>query len=204
MKRISLAGTLSGCLLAAACAGRSDGKAPGGPTAPERPLVVSVVPVAERDVERRVEITGTLAAWEEGTVSLEAEGRLVEVRADLGDRVVRGGVLARIAPEEYGFRKDQAEAEFAAAGADVARLSELAAKNMATKQQVDESNRRLEVARTSAGLARKKLADTVLRSPFDGFVARRLVNPGEYVRAGTPAFQVVNVAPLKLDRKSVV
>jgi membrane fusion protein (multidrug efflux system) len=62
---------------------------------------------------------------------------------------------------------------------------------------VDEANRRVEVARTSAGLARKKLADTVLRSPFDGVVARRLVNPGEYVRAGTPAFQVVNVAPLK-------
>jgi RND family efflux transporter MFP subunit len=45
-------------------------------------------------------------------------------------------------------------------------------------------------------LAQKKLADAVLRSPLDGAVARRLVNEGEYVRTGTPAFHLVRTAPL--------
>lgn len=161
------------------------------------PLAVPVAVVLEETVERRVEITGTLAAFEEGMVSVEADGRLTAVRADLGDRVRRGSVLARIADQEYGWRKAQSEADLTAAEADFERAEALSAKNMMPRQQLDESRRRVAAAKAAAELARKKLVDTTLKAPFDGKVARRLVNPGEYVRTGTPAFQIVRVSPLK-------
>ncbi len=150
------------------------------------------------DVLRTVDVTGTLAPWEEAMVSLEAEGRLVKVAVDLGDPVRKGQILAVIAPQEYEYKKVQSEAEFAAAEADFKRTQDLAKKEMSTPQQLDENRRRLDVARTAADLARKKLADTILLSPIDGMISKRLMNVGEYVRIGTPAFQIVRITPLKL------
>jgi membrane fusion protein (multidrug efflux system) len=161
-------------------------------------LAVSVATVSQQDVPLRVNVTGTLAAWEEATVSLEAEGRITELRVDLGDRVQKGSVLARISPEVYEFRKVQAEAELLAAEAEFKRLQTLVVKDMATRQQLDESQRRVGVARANVDLARKQYADTTLKAPIGGKVSRRMINLGEYVRSGTAAFVIVRTSPLKL------
>jgi len=183
-------------LCATSCPGRTSNQAASTP-AVDPPQPVTVADVVEQEVDRRVEITGTLAAWEEATISLEAEGPLAEVNADLGDRVTKGAQLAKVAATEYEFRKTQAEADLAAAESDYKRNTDLASKNLITQAQLDVSRRSVEVARAAAELARKKLNDTVLRAPFDGAVARRMVNKGEYVRTGAPAFVVVRTTPLK-------
>jgi len=112
--------------------------------------------------------------------------------------VRKGQVLARVDPQAYELRRQQAEAEMAAAEADFGRVSQLAGKDMATRQQADESRRRQDIARTAVALARKALADSVVRAPFDGRIAKRFANEGEYVRTGNPAFQIVRIEPLKL------
>lgn len=185
-----------GALLAAGC-----GKGAKGPAGGDVPAVVPTVEVAtaaEGEIERRVEVTGTLAPWEEGLVAFQVDGPVTDLSADLGDRVKKDQVLARVDPREFQIRREQAEAEVAAAEADFGRVTGLAAKDMATKQQADEARRRLDVARAAADLARKKLADSVVRAPFAGVVARRAVNAGEWARTGNPAFLVVAAEPLKL------
>ncbi|MFA6034411.1 MAG: efflux RND transporter periplasmic adaptor subunit [Myxococcota bacterium] len=164
---------------------------------PAAPMAVSVTEVSKRLLERRVDITGSLAAWEEATVSIEAEGRLVKVLVDLGDRVRKGDTLLTILPVEYEYRKVQAEAELTSAEADFKRTQELLNKKLAAQQQLDETRRRLDTARAAVDLAKKKLDDTSLKSPIDGVIARRMVNNGEYVRAGTQAFYIVRITPLK-------
>src|SRR5262245_21649198 len=56
-----------------------------------------------------------------------------------------------------------------------------------------------EVARREAALAiaRKRLGDTTIRAPFAGFIAKRLVNAGEYVKENTGVFNLVALDPLK-------
>lgn len=56
-----------------------------------------------------------------------------------------------------------------------------------------------EVARREAtlGISRKRLADTTVRAPIAGFVARRHVSAGEYVKENTVVFTVVALDPLK-------
>lgn len=53
--------------------------------------------------------------------------------------------------------------------------------------------------RAALRLAQKKLADANVRSPIRGAVARRLVSPGEFVRAGQAVAVVVMTDPLKLQ-----
>jgi RND family efflux transporter MFP subunit len=47
------------------------------------------------------------------------------------------------------------------------------------------------------GIARKKLADATLRAPIRGAIARRHVNPGEFLKDNTPVFTIVRSDPLK-------
>src|SRR3989442_751208 len=59
---------------------------------------VKVFPVERQEQRRTVEAVGSLFAYDEVVVSSEVEGRVEEVMADVGDRVAKGQVLARIAP----------------------------------------------------------------------------------------------------------
>lgn len=79
--------------------------------------------------------------------------------------------------------------------------------------QVEAARRQYEVARNGAvqqyqalqaaqarvAMARKALADTVVRSPFDGVVGERLVSVGDYVTRGTKVASVLRVNSLRVE-----
>jgi len=69
----------------------------------------------------------------------------------------------------------------------------IAARNAASQQY-----QALQAARARVVLARKALADTVVRAPFAGLVAERLVSVGDYVTPGTKVAVVVHVDPLRV------
>lgn len=216
-----------------------------------KPVSVRVARVTAQEIERRIEAVGTLLAFEEVTVSSEAEGRVTDVLADLGDRVQRGQVLATIHPEEQQYAVAQQEAqlrqaldrlglksetdrvkdindvpEVRKAAADLfeaerhyQRTRELVAQQIASRQDLDQSEARYKSAqashdftvhqvqnlisqvaqfRASLALARKRLRDTKVEAPFTGSIRERLVHPGQYVRTQTPLFLLVNADPLRL------
>lgn len=57
----------------------------------------------------------------------------------------------------------------------------------------------LAAAKARAALARKALADTVVRAPFDGVVGERLVSVGDYVTRGTKVASVLHINPLRVQ-----
>src|SRR4051794_11356773 len=68
-------------------------------------------------------------------------------------------------------------------------LSLQTAKNLRASIQASEA---------SMKLADRQLRDTEIRSPFDGYVEKRLVNLGELVKAQMPVMSVVRIDPLKV------
>jgi membrane fusion protein (multidrug efflux system) len=54
-------------------------------------------------------------------------------------------------------------------------------------------------ARARVSLARKAFTDTVVRAPFNGIVAERLVSVGDYVTKGMKVAVVVRVNPLRVQ-----
>jgi RND family efflux transporter MFP subunit len=89
-----------------------------------------------------------------------------------------------VSPSEYDQRRTQLEA---------ARQQYEAAKNGASQQYQS-----LLAARARVALARKAFADTVVRAPFTGAVAERLVSVGDYVTRGTKVAVVVRTNPLRV------
>ena len=57
-----------------------------------------------------VAVTGTLAAEEQVVLGAKVAGRLADIPVDLGSRVAKGQVLARLAPADFQLRVRQAEA----------------------------------------------------------------------------------------------
>ena len=98
---------------AAACSGGDKGKAPTKPTS------VRVLEAKEEQVERVIEITGTLAGVEEVVVSAEVSGRVERVAADLGDVVKSGATLIQLARDAPRLQAALADADYVTALARV-------------------------------------------------------------------------------------
>src|SRR5215475_1047574 len=81
------------------CARDTSGKSPNVQTGGAQ-AKVKILPVEQRQQQRVVEAVGSLFAYDEVVVSSEAEGRVEEVMADVGDRVGKGQALARVSPVE--------------------------------------------------------------------------------------------------------
>jgi multidrug efflux pump subunit AcrA (membrane-fusion protein) len=90
-----------------------------------------------------------------------------------------------VSQSEFDQRRTQMEA---------ARQQYESAKNAAAQQYQS-----LQAARARVALARKALADTVVRAPFSGVVAERLVSTGDYVTKGMKIAVVVRVHPLRVQ-----
>jgi len=106
-----------------------------------------------------------------------AESDFNRIRALLDQKVV--------SQSEYDQRLTQVQA---------ARQQYQTAQN--TAQQ---SFRSLEAARARVDLARKSAADTVVRAPFNGIVAERLVSTGDYVSRGMKVATVVRIDPVRVE-----
>ena len=93
-------------------------------------------------------------------------------------------------------RKLLSKAEFdqRSAQAEVARRQYDIARNGALQQY-----QALLAARARVNLAKKALADTVVRSPFAGVVGQRLVSIGDYVARGTKVASVMRTNPLRVN-----
>lgn len=72
---------------------------------------VRVANATSRDIQRVVETVGTLFPYDETVISAEIDGRVDEVKVDLGDNVQAGQVIVHISDEEQRYLLAQNEAQ---------------------------------------------------------------------------------------------
>src|SRR6185503_16548960 len=198
-----------GCILVvllgtAACSRGGGAQAAEGQKA--RP--VTVEPAQVRDVRRQVDVVGTLAAREEVVVSAEVEGRVARLVHDLGDRVEAGTPLIELDQEKLQYRAeaqratlDQARARYGAgADGELPPLEKVPNVVSTNAQLADAQQLRADIdsQTSSLHLAQRNLRDAVIRAPFDGYVAERLVSQGQYLQPLTPVMRIVRLHPLKI------
>jgi RND family efflux transporter MFP subunit len=146
-----------------------------------------------------VEYAGTVAAAQRSDMGFEVPGRVVEFRVTAGDRVSEGQVLARLDPADYQAQLDKAIADRNAAEADFRRFEQAYRENAVTRQDLDLASRNLEVANAALRSARKAVADTKLQAPFDGVVARKLVNDFANVQAKQAVLVLQDESSLEME-----
>ena len=179
------------------------------PVAP--PVVFS--PVEARDLEERIEASGELLAVQRAEIAAEVEGRITELLVDEGSAVDAGQALLEIDPERRELELADARARLAEAAAGVrerrrdhARVGQLHARGAASNAQLDASETSLESARSRVraaearlGISERALRESTVTAPFAGLLARRFVSCGEFVRTGTPLFELVSMDPIEVQ-----
>lgn len=187
---------LLSAILVASCGGSSGPARPsGGPEGPRAVVTARPQPVS---FTRSVELGATLQAPEQVEIAARIEGVVVDLRVDLGDRVSRGDTLARLTAEDFSARAAQTAAELEQAQSELVRVEQLTARDLASREQLEQARTRVRVATAQQRLAGRQLRDTRVIAPFDGAIAQRMVSPGAFVRVGAPLFLLVATSPLRL------
>jgi len=117
-----------------------------------RPVDVQVSQV-ERDVSVEVFGLGTVEARVTSKVGFKVSGVLVELRADVGDRVAKGAVLARLDDREQSARVARTRASIAQAEANVQRATasvEKARANYSNAKNINERRQKLVQSNTTS------------------------------------------------------
>jgi membrane fusion protein, multidrug efflux system len=208
---VPLAGllTLTGCESAPSEAAKSANQA--AQATPEVTTVRVTKPVW-RKVQRTVQGQGALFARESVLLSNKLPGYVNKVLVDFGDRVRAGQLLAEVEREELELLVDaadsalkQANANYIRAKGEHERVQQLFIEQLVPTQRRDTAEAEYTVAEASVrsaekalAIAQKRLKDTQIVSPVNGFVQQRFVNPGEYVDKGSKLLEIVDVHPLKL------
>ena len=77
-------------------------------------VAVTIAPIQARAIRRSVDAVGTLNGFEEVTLAPKVEGRVLAIRADVGDIAVPGSVLLELDTTDYVLSVAEAKQAFAA------------------------------------------------------------------------------------------
>jgi RND family efflux transporter MFP subunit len=212
-----LGGGLLGC--------SSDNRVPS--VAPETVSGVAVIVAQGTTIPDSLEAVGTVRAAQTAQVASQATGNIVEMRAQEGDRVQSGQILAviddsqpRAAAEQAAAAVTAAQKEVSSAESDLAlaqstlkRYQQLYEKKSISPQEFDEiktrsqgAESRRDMARASEAQAaaaltqsRTSLANTQVRAPFAGVVIEKKADSGTFASPGMPLFTLEDTRSYRLE-----
>ena len=170
---------------------------PGAGEHAQRAVPVTVTKVERKDVPVWLEGLGTVAAWQQVTVRAQVDGRLDKVFFTEGQFVHKGDVLAQIDPRPFAAQLHQAEgalsrdrAQLHDAQINLERYRSLVSGKLIAQQQVDDqaalagqAEGAVHADEAQIETARLNLDYAHVRSPLDGVVGVRQIDPGNLVHA---------------------
>jgi membrane fusion protein, multidrug efflux system len=179
----------------------------------DAPLAVSIAVVDQKPIARALVLTGTLTPNRKSDVAADAAGKVISAPIERGSVVAAGAPLVRLDRRSAQLGDEEARAQAASARTqqtlaetECTRADKLFAAGALNQADHDRAHAQCEASRlqaTAAGararLAGKSLGDAIVRAPFRGVIADRLVSEGEYVRAETRVATLVEIDPLRLE-----
>lgn len=179
------------------------------PQGPAAPAATAGAPLAGVAAEGRV----VAYPGSEVTIGADAVGRLLRVNVEEGDVVRQGQVLAEIDASDLVASLDEAKARLEEATAE-RRLAQFNAERKvrlfaegvltafdrdAASRDVEITQARIETAAASIRRLEATIAKTRMIAPISGTVTSRVVNAGQMVDRGDPAFTVADLNRLRIE-----
>jgi RND family efflux transporter MFP subunit len=161
---------------------------------------------------RTLNANGSVTAWQEAIIGNETDGlRLVEVRANVGDKVKRGQVLATFAAEtleadlaQINASVAEAKANFAEAVANAKLGRGAKATGALSGQLINQyliaektAKARLEAQEAAAKMQQLRLAQTQMLAPDSGVISSRTATVGAVLPTGQELFRMIRQGRLE-------
>lgn len=177
---------------------------------PPRPALVMVIN-STADINHSV-LVGEVRPRYESVQSFRISGKIIERKAETGDLVKKGQLLARLDHADTQLNAaaalaevKSAEASQTLAAAEAARYRDLAKKNFVSRTALDtkeaelaNANARLKEAKARADVASNQAHYTHLNADRDGVITLIRAEPGQVVEPGNPIAQIADTSHIDI------
>ncbi len=201
-RRVIILVTLFAALATGGCT-REDSVGPGTETNVKSVLVSTGV-AEVRDLPIWLETVGRVHSKSAPTLAAEISGRVTMVKADTGEGIEQGQLLAKIDTSTLLLQQQAAQAGIERLAVHIAngerrveRYKTLSSKNLSSQTRLDDAREQLEAYRADYKAAEAQLAivnDSLTKSrivaPVSGVIQRRMIATGDFVNRGQALFEI--------------
>ena len=185
--------------------GASKAQPADGETVKPALTVTTVMPEVIQWPER-VTASGQVQAWQEAIIGAEIGGvRLVELQANIGDRVKKGELLARLADEmlladvhQQQAALDESTSRYNEAEENAQRAAKIKDYGVLSAQELQKFTNAAEIAKAQMGAADARLETSKLKlrytriiAPDDGLISARSATLGTVSQVGAELFRLI-------------
>jgi membrane fusion protein (multidrug efflux system) len=167
--------------------------------ADDKPVPVIVSEVRPERIADRVEALGTLKANESVTITSNVTETISVVHFDDGQRVAAGVLLVEMTSAEEHALLEEAQARLAEAQSQYDRVRSLVQQRSASESLLDERKRDLDTTRAVLVALESRLADRIIKAPFEGVLGLRNISRGALVEPGDVITTLDDDSLMKLD-----
>lgn len=176
------------------------------------PLSVKIQVAQPAAMTQTLAVSGTLVGENEATVVAETNGKVLAVKAQIGDWVNKGQTILQVENDLKYVALEQAKAQamtaqtnYDKAQKDLKRYEELFQDQIATQNDIENARlaaraaeAQLKGAEAALQLAQRHYDDTAIKAPLTGRLADRYVNEAAMVMPGDKIGVVVDARNMKL------
>ncbi len=187
--------------------------APAPNAAPVELAAVDVASVEARVISRALPLSGSIAPFVQATLKSKVGGEVEQLKLREGQDVREGDVIARVDTRnlQAQYDREAAAVEKARADLDLARLNRDKNRQLLEQKFISQNTfeqtesafngsvASFKLAEAQARVARINLDDAVIRAPFSGTIAKRLVQPGEKVSPDSAIVTLVDLKQMVLE-----
>ncbi|MGK0371889.1 MAG: RND family efflux transporter MFP subunit [Glaciecola sp.] len=165
------------------------------PSLPE--ATVKLAEVVEQIISPEIFIPGTVVSRNDAKIATEVAGLLLSV-AEVGTKVAKGGVLAKLDDRLLKFQLDDNNASIFRLKASLkySQQQAISQRDMATQE--------LARAKVSKAITLYQLERTLVRAPFPGQVVERYQQAGEFSNIGGQLIRLVDTVNVEISAQAPV
>ena len=174
---------------------------------------VSVIRASQAEVHEEIPLTGSVIARRISRISPRVEGFVLEILVDEGDRLNEGDVILKLDPElaKIAVARARASLQEARAVLNEARRQRDEAAELVRKKHISATDHEARIAqvliqeaallRLQAELRRQQelLDRHIVYAPFDGVVADKLTELGQWVETSSTLMVIEETKVLRVD-----
>jgi membrane fusion protein, multidrug efflux system len=192
--------TLAAAGLLSACGDKHANSAP-QPSDKEggNAVTVSVTEVQPEDFAEVLQLTGTVASFDDVKVPTDEGGRVLQWMLPRGASVRKGQVLVVLDSAIARATYDAAVAQYNIAQTNYEKQKRVYEQQGISELQLKTLQYQRDAAKAQMDMSRERLDRTKVKSPINGVLNERYVENGEMSAPGMPIAHVVNIGNLKIE-----
>ncbi len=154
------------------------------------PVEVTVLKTGE--ISSSILLSSNLETEKMAEVYSRVQGIVEKIRAEEGDLVRKGQVLAELEDEEYRLAAEKAEVKLQQQMSAFTRSKEMFEKNLLSKEEFEQARFNRDAAKIELKQAELNLQYTRITAPISGVIGERLLRVGDRIQPTDKLFTVVN------------